>query len=119
MEQNAKNIDLQLDTVDVLTTGTAAEFVNGILDFLLFQRRQIPFVYKTYKYYVERWSDAEEFGNSEVQKSFSNYQLNQQRSKAKATKEAISDMREVSVVTILSIKNKAFTYLVPVFACSS
>ncbi|KAH8264277.1 hypothetical protein KR038_005897 [Drosophila bunnanda] len=95
MEQNAKNVDIKLDTVDVLTTGTAAEFVNGILDFLLFQRRQIPFVYKTYKYYVEKWSDAEELCPSEVQGSFANYQLNQQRSKAKATKESISDMREL------------------------
>ncbi|KAH8243113.1 hypothetical protein KR032_004725 [Drosophila birchii] len=93
MEQNAKNIDIKLDTVDVLTTGTAAEFVNGILDFLLFQRRQIPFVYKTYKYYVEKWSDAEESGQAEA--SFANYQLGQQRSKAKATKASISDMREL------------------------
>ncbi|KAH8392631.1 hypothetical protein KR200_003762 [Drosophila serrata] len=95
MEQSAKNIDIKLDTVDVLTTGTAAEFVNGILDFLLFQRRQIPFVYKTYKYYVEKWSDAEEFGQTADQGSFANYQLSQQRSKAKATKESISDMREL------------------------
>ncbi|XP_017036342.1 uncharacterized protein [Drosophila kikkawai] len=95
MEQNAKNIDIKLDTGDVLTTGTAAEFVNGILDFLLYQRRQIPFVYKTYKYYVEKWSDAEELGQAPDQGSFANYQLNQQRSKAKATKESISDMREL------------------------
>ncbi|XP_017008921.2 uncharacterized protein [Drosophila takahashii] len=95
MDQNVKNIDLKLDNIEVLTTGTAAEFVNGILDFLLFQRRQIPFVYKTYKYYVEKWSEAEESGESANQESFAHYQLNQQRSKAKATKESISDMREL------------------------
>lgn len=92
MDPNIKNIDLRLDNVEVLTTGTAAEFVNGILDFLLFQRRQIPFVYKTYKYYVEKWSDENEMNERD---SFSHYQLNQQRSRAKATKESISDMREV------------------------
>ncbi|KAH8236724.1 hypothetical protein KR026_009363 [Drosophila bipectinata] len=92
MDPNIKNINLQLDNVEVLTTGTAAEFVNGILDFLLFQRRQIPFVYKTYKYYVEKWSDEAELNERD---SFSHYQLNQQRSRAKATKESISDMREL------------------------
>ncbi|KAH8382337.1 hypothetical protein KR009_002953 [Drosophila setifemur] len=92
MESNAKNVDLRLDNIEVLTTGMAAEFVNGILDFLLFQRRQIPFVYKTYKYYVDKWSEE---GESREQQSFSHYQLNQQRSKAKATKDSISDMREL------------------------
>ncbi|KAH8268087.1 hypothetical protein KR018_012672 [Drosophila ironensis] len=92
MDKNIKNVDLQLGHIDVLTSGTAAEFVNGILDFLLYQRQQIPFVYKTYKFIVEGWSDKEE---AREQGSFKDYQLNQQRSKAKATKEAISDMREV------------------------
>ncbi|XP_052852474.1 uncharacterized protein LOC128262330 [Drosophila gunungcola] len=93
MDQNVKNINLKLDNVEVLTTGTAAEFVNGILDFLLYQRRQIPFVYKTYKYYVDKWSDADEMREST--ESFAHYQLNQQRSKATATKNSISDMREL------------------------
>ncbi|XP_017040068.1 uncharacterized protein LOC108087272 [Drosophila ficusphila] len=92
MDQNVKNIDIKLENIEVLTTGTAAEFVNGILDFLLYQRRQIPFVYKTYKYYVEKWFDAEE---STDQKSYAQYQLDLQRLKAKATKESISDMREL------------------------
>jgi len=95
MDQNIKIIDLKLDNIEVLTTGTAAEFVNGILDFLLYQRRQIPFVYKTYKYYVDKWSDAEGSGETKDRESFAHYQLNQQRSKAKATKQSISDMREV------------------------
>ncbi|XP_017084224.1 uncharacterized protein LOC108116713 [Drosophila eugracilis] len=95
MDQNVKNVDLKLDNIEVLTTGTAAEFVNGILDFLLFQRRQIPFVYKTYKYYVDKWSDAEDSRESADQNSFAHYQLNVQRSKAKATKQSISDMREL------------------------
>lgn len=53
-------------------------------------------MYKTYKYYVDKWSDADESGESKDQESFAHYQRNQQRSKAKATKESISDMREVS-----------------------
>jgi len=95
MDQNVRNVDLKLDNIEVLTSGTTAEFVNGVLDFLLYQRRQIPFVYKTYKYYVDKWSDADESGESKDQESFAHYQRNQQRSKAKATKESISDMREV------------------------
>ncbi|XP_017103248.2 uncharacterized protein [Drosophila bipectinata] len=108
MDPNIKNINLQLDNVEVLTTGTAAEFVNGILDFLLFQRRQIPFVYKTYKYYVEKWSDEAELNERD---SFSHYQLNQQRSRAKATKESISDMRELIRHTFRTSDVKSIRFL--------
>lgn len=94
MSQKPKNIELQLQDVAVLTTEIAAEIVNGILDFLLFHRSQIPFVYKTYKYYVEKW-DENEMEN--VKESFEDYQLQKQRSQAKDTKEAISNMREVII----------------------
>lgn len=93
MAPTQKNIELQLQDVDVLTAEIAAEIVNGILDFLLFHRSQIPFVYKTYKYYVEKWDEHEEMDN--VKESFQDYQIQKQRSLAKDTKEAISNMREV------------------------
>lgn len=92
MAQTPKNIELQLQDVAVLTAGIAAEIVNGILDFLLFHRSQIPFVYKTYKYYVEKW---DENGKENSKESFQDYQIQKQRSLAKETKEAISNMREV------------------------
>ncbi|ALC47895.1 CG13599 [Drosophila busckii] len=94
MAQKPKNIELKLEDVDVLTTGMTAEFVNGILDFLLFQRSQIPFVYKTYKYYVEKW-DEEDASKMKDDQDFKKYQFEKQRSIAKETKKAISDMREV------------------------
>ncbi|XP_033162926.1 uncharacterized protein LOC117142819 [Drosophila mauritiana] len=111
MDQNIKNVDLKLDNIEVLTSGTTAEFVNGILDFLLYQRRQIPFVYKTYKYYVDKWSDADESEESKDQESFAHYQRNQQRSKAKATKESISDMREVIRQAFRSSEVKSLRFL--------
>ncbi|XP_043652445.1 uncharacterized protein LOC122619526 [Drosophila teissieri] len=111
MDQNIKNVDLKLDNIEVLTSGTTAEFVNGILDFLLYQRRQIPFVYKTYKYYVEKWSEANESEKSEDQESFAHYQRNQQRSKAKATKESISDMREIIRQAFRSSEVKSLRFL--------
>ncbi|EDW16351.1 uncharacterized protein LOC6574862 [Drosophila mojavensis] len=93
MAQNSKNVELKLQDVDVLTTGIVAEFVINILDFLLFHRSQIPFVYKTYKYYVNKWDDDEQ--NENKQESFKHYQLQKQRSLAKQTKDAISNMREL------------------------
>lgn len=98
MEQTPKNVELQLQDVTVLTAGIAAEIVNGILDFLLFHRSQIPFVYKTYKYYVEKWDENEKTNSKE---SFQDYQIQKQRSLAKETKEAISNMREVISEIIL------------------
>ncbi|EDV94438.1 uncharacterized protein LOC6567481 [Drosophila grimshawi] len=93
MAQNHKNIEIQLRDIDVLTAGVAAEIANGILEFLLFHRSQIPFVYKTYKYYVEKWDETDETQKTEA--SFGHYQLQKQRSLAKDTKEAISNMREL------------------------
>lgn len=95
MAQDPKNIELKLQDIDVLTAGIVAEFVNSILDFLLFHRSQIPFVYKTYKYYVEKWDETNQTDNA--QDSFKHYQLQKQRSLAKETKEAISNMREVNI----------------------
>ncbi|EDV53944.1 uncharacterized protein LOC6555206 [Drosophila erecta] len=111
MDQNIKNVEIRLDNIEVLTSGATAEFVNGILDFLLYQRRQIPFVYKTYKYYVDKWSDADKSGESEAQESFAHYQRNQQRSKAKATKKSISDMREIIRQAFGSSKVKSLRFL--------
>ncbi|KAH8310259.1 hypothetical protein KR044_000294 [Drosophila immigrans] len=100
MANNPKNVDLKLQDVDVLTTGILAELVNGILDFLLFHRSQIPFVYKTYKYYVEKWDEIDET----QAESFQNYQLQQQRFLAKTTKESISNMREAIRMAFQSSK---------------
>ncbi|XP_064553124.1 uncharacterized protein LOC135438665 [Drosophila montana] len=102
MAQNPQNIELKLQDVDVLTAGIVAEFVNSILDFLLFHRSQIPFVYKTYKYYVEKWDETNQTDNA--QDSFKHYQLQKQRSLAKETKEAISNMRELIRTTFKSSK---------------
>ncbi|XP_001358782.2 uncharacterized protein [Drosophila pseudoobscura] len=108
MDQKVKNIDLELDNVAVLTAGTAAEFVNSILDFLLYQRSQIPFVYKLYKHCIEKWDDEDKSGKQE---SFSNYQVNQQRIKAKATRQSISDMRELIRQAFKSSKVKSLRFL--------
>ncbi|XP_034486465.1 uncharacterized protein LOC117790956 [Drosophila innubila] len=93
MAHNLKNVELKLQDVEVLTAGILAELVNGILDFLLFHRSQIPFVYKTYKYYIEKWDETDETENAE--ESFRNYQLQKQRFLAKETKKSISNMREI------------------------
>ncbi|SPP82770.1 uncharacterized protein LOC117585493 [Drosophila guanche] len=108
MDQNVKNIDLRLDNVAVLTTGTAAEFVNGILDFLLYQRSQIPFVYKMYKHCIDKWEDEED---TNQQESFANYQVNQQRTKARATRQSISDMREIIRQAFKSAKVKSLRFI--------
>lgn len=99
-----KELNLNIE-VDVLTAGSAADVVNSILEFLLFQRNQIPFVYNTYKYYVGLWADEVE-GNAnngigiytkseQAISSLHCYQLERQREQAVRTKETISAMREL------------------------
>ncbi|CAD6993164.1 uncharacterized protein LOC101460575 [Ceratitis capitata] len=101
----SKKLDLDID-VDVLTAGSAADIVNSILEFLLFQRNQIPFVYNTYKYYVGLWTDEIEgnttSGGMELSANtgrstttLHTYQIEMQRKQALKTKEAISAMREL------------------------
>ncbi|XP_054726386.1 uncharacterized protein LOC129236176 isoform X1 [Anastrepha obliqua] len=99
-----KKLDLNIE-VDVLTAGSTADVVNAILEFLLFQRNQIPFVYKTYKYYVGLWTEETEGCTGATLKAVTRdktctstlhtYQLDQQRKQATQTKESISAMREL------------------------
>lgn len=93
-----KQLDLYIE-VDVLTPGTAAEVVNSILESLLYQRNQIPFVYKTYRYYVNKWMDEQtkhENGEAEMT-GIHSFQAQRQKQQATMTKEAISAMRQVDL----------------------
>lgn len=83
--------------VDVFTAGSAAEVANAILESLLFQRNQIPFVYKTYRYYVDKWmeDDKKLEGVEQMYTGSHSFQTQRQRDLAKMTKTAISAMKEV------------------------
>ncbi|XP_037814503.1 uncharacterized protein LOC119605459 [Lucilia sericata] len=90
-----KQLDLYIE-VDVLTAGTTAEVVNAILESLLYQRNQIPFVYKTYRYYVNKWLEQEQ-KQSKLDNEIcgvQSFQVQRKKQQATATKEAISAMRE-------------------------
>ncbi|XP_073814285.1 uncharacterized protein [Musca autumnalis] len=102
-------LDLNVE-VDVLTAGTVAEVVNAILESLLYQRNQIPFVYKTYRYYVNKWADGDERYGAEVE-SVKNFQVQRQRQLAKTTKDSISAMREVIKETFTRIHIKSVRFL--------
>ncbi|XP_065372061.1 uncharacterized protein LOC135963938 [Calliphora vicina] len=90
-----KQLDLYIE-VDVLTAGTTAEVVNAILESLLYQRNQIPFVYKTYRYYVNKWLEQE--GKQSILDNegygVHSFQVQRKKQQATTTKEAISSMRE-------------------------
>uniref|UniRef100_A0A1I8Q9A3 Uncharacterized protein n=1 Tax=Stomoxys calcitrans TaxID=35570 RepID=A0A1I8Q9A3_STOCA len=87
------NVQLNLNIgVDVLTAGSMVEVVNAILESLLYQRNQIPFVYQTYRYYVNKWKEND-FKQAEC--ADLNFQVQRQRSNAKNTKDSICAMRRV------------------------
>lgn len=98
-------LDLYVE-VDVLTTGATADVVNAILESLLYQRNQIPFVYKTYRYYVNKWlkqqhGNASDTNGNEI--GVHSFQVQRKRQMATNTKEAISAMTEVSTFKIINI----------------
>ncbi|XP_061391764.1 uncharacterized protein LOC133327215 [Musca vetustissima] len=98
--------------VDVLTTGTVAEVVNAVLESLLYQRNQIPFVYKTYRYYVNKWTDDEEkHKDMEAMDSVTNFQVQRQRNLAKSTKDSICAMRETIAETFERTAIKSIRFL--------
>lgn len=98
-------LDLYVE-VDVLTTGAAADVVNAILESLLYQRNQIPFVYKTYRYYVNKWLKHQDRNESNANANdigVPSFQVQRKRQMATNTKEAISAMTEVSTSKIINI----------------
>uniref|UniRef100_A0A905AVZ9 Uncharacterized protein n=1 Tax=Glossina morsitans morsitans TaxID=37546 RepID=A0A905AVZ9_GLOMM len=88
-----KHLNLNVE-VDVLTTGALADIVSGILESLLFQRHQIPLVYKTYRYYVEKWSDEENELSDEKVTSTAQF-LRRQKENATKTNSSIRAMKEL------------------------
>ncbi|XP_037930193.1 uncharacterized protein LOC119689735 [Teleopsis dalmanni] len=91
MPNITKNIDFNME-VDVLTSATVANVVNSILEFLLYQRNQIPFVYKTLKHYTQLWEDQSQDDEVTTVRQFN---INRQRDLVKTTKDSISEMRQL------------------------
>ncbi|KAL9901254.1 uncharacterized protein ACN427_008058 [Glossina fuscipes fuscipes] len=90
---HCKHLNLNVE-VDVLTTGALADIVNAILESLLFQRHQIPLVYKTYRYYVRKWSEEENELSEENVTSTTEF-LRRQKENATKTNSSISAMKEL------------------------
>ncbi|XP_055850850.1 uncharacterized protein LOC129915374 [Episyrphus balteatus] len=86
--ENSVNVNLE---TDVVTGETLAHFVTSILEFLLYQRNQIPFVCKTFKYLISKWKNNDT--NEDVVPS--NFQLERQKDMAKQTLDCIKLMGEV------------------------
>ncbi|XP_055904062.1 uncharacterized protein LOC129939904 [Eupeodes corollae] len=82
-------VDVNIET-DVVTGETAAHIVTAILEFLLYQRNQIPFVYKTFKYLISKWKSNE--NNDEVP---ANFQVERQKDVARQTMDCIKLMGQV------------------------
>ncbi|XP_058982860.1 uncharacterized protein LOC131804272 [Musca domestica] len=98
--------------VDILTAGTIAEVINSVLESLLYQRNQIPFVYKTYRYYVNKWNDDDEQQEDMEQlDNVKNFQVQRQRNLAKSTKDSISAMREAINDTFRRTAVKSLRFL--------
>lgn len=91
---NSVQLDLYVEA-DVLTAGCCREIVNSIFESLLYQRNQIPFVYKTYRYYVSKWLEDDEKSDLGTMSVGVNFHLQRQRDRAKLTQKTISSMKEV------------------------
>uniref|UniRef100_A0A1A9W5Q8 Uncharacterized protein n=1 Tax=Glossina brevipalpis TaxID=37001 RepID=A0A1A9W5Q8_9MUSC len=104
MSQHCKHLNLDLNVeVDVLTSDALAEVINSILESLLYQRNQIPFVYKTYRHYVQNWSKEENDDEDLL--------LQRQKENATMTKNSISAMKELIRSTFKNKLIKSLRFL--------
>lgn len=83
-------IDIEFNA-SVVTSNTVASLFTAILDLLLFQRNQIPFVYHTFKYMVEKFDalDGEEV-------EWQNHLVDRQRKLAAKTLHNVKMLKRVS-----------------------
>lgn len=85
------SVDINLET-DIVTGEIVAHFVTSILEFLLYQRNQIPFVCKTFKYLISKWKTNDEDNNEE---SPGNFQIDRQKDLARQTMNCIKLMGDI------------------------
>lgn len=88
---NKTIVDLKLGNT-IITHETAAVISVSILDFLLFNRNQIPFVYEIFENMVNTLEKTKTTNTVDVK----NYAIERQRDVAILTRNKINEMRRVS-----------------------
>lgn len=94
--KNIKLIDVNFD-VSVITRETTAKMLSAIAEFLAFNRNQIPFVYQTFQFMVERMK-------VEPSEEWNNFHIEHQRALAQSTLQYFNLLRKRIINTLSSVE---------------
>lgn len=90
-------VDIPIDCT-VITAQTVSSIVSTVLDLLLFQRKQIPLVYQTFKFMVEKFPAEQTEGDGGGDSGdWNDYQVERVRQEALQTLNSIKAMKRVSI----------------------
>lgn len=90
-------VDIPIDC-PVITAQTVSSIVSTVLDLLLFQRKQIPLVYQTFKFMVEKFPAEQTEGDGGGDSGdWNDYQVERVRQEALQTLNSIKAMKRVSI----------------------
>lgn len=87
--KNVKEIPINLKNIEIISNKTQAFMLIAIIEFLSFQRNQIPFVYETFKYMVNKIRKNNEFV---VEDNWNNQMLEMKRNSAIETLDSLADI---------------------------
>lgn len=106
------NVDIDLAN-DYVTQKSTATLLLSIVEFLLFNRNQIPFVYQTFNYMTKRLEKAKSAHNeNDANKTFiKNYALERQRDVAIQTYRKFNEISDVSQTNANVLYNKKYKSL--------
>lgn len=97
--KNIKLLDLDVNfDVSVVTRETTAKILTAIAEFLAFHRNQIPFVYQTFQFMVER------IMKFEPSEDWNNFHIEQQRALAQSTLQYFNLLRKRILNTLSSVE---------------
>lgn len=97
---SATVVDIPIDC-HIVTAQTISSVLAAILDLLMFQRKQIPLVYQTFKFMVEKFQpllDAVEDSGA-----WDDYLMEQARTEATTTLTNIKKLKRVSLLKVFIV----------------
>lgn len=90
---------------DVITHHTTARILTAIIDHLAYHRRQIPFVYNTFKFMVDKFQRASELSDDAAPSDdLNHFHVDRERTLAFETLEQLSQMRSRILTQMESVE---------------
>lgn len=112
--KNIQEIPINLTNIEIISNKTQAFMLIAIIEFLSFQRNQIPFVYETYKYMVNKFRKNYECVD---EADWNNHILDKKRNSAIETLDSLTDITK-NILTEFSQNHNIINEAMIIFGAS-